>query len=47
MTTEKINELKIKLEEEKAIIEKGLSGIGRNNSETGDWETTPNTDAIS
>ncbi len=45
MTTEKINELKTKLEEEKALIEKELSGIGRKNSETGDWETTPNDDA--
>lgn len=45
MTTEKINELKIKLEEEKALIENELSLIGRKNEETGDWETTPNTDA--
>ncbi|MBP6879825.1 MAG: TraR/DksA C4-type zinc finger protein [Candidatus Pacebacteria bacterium] len=44
MTTEKINELKIKLEEEKALLEKELSGFGKRNTETGDWETVPNTD---
>ena len=38
MTTEKINELKIKLEEEKALLEKELSGFGKRNTETGDWE---------
>lgn len=44
MTTEKINGLKLKLEEEKAILEKELSGFGKRNAETGDWETVPNSD---
>ena len=34
MTTEKINDLKIKLEEEKALLEKELSGFGKR-QETG------------
>ena len=42
MTTEKINELKIKLEEEKALLEKELSGFGKRHTETGDCETVAN-----
>lgn len=44
MTTEKINQFKEKLEEEKALLEKELSSFGKKNAETGDWEAVPNTD---